>query len=572
MNTAISTATDDLSRSSVDHDMDHEAEREERARLRMGWGQRAVVALLLMVVTVPSVAGFYSYFAGVPLHLLAAKEEGSEADGTVASPGVALVSGQPHTVEVSDEVADTLGIRKAYTDSVAVARAPRATRPLVLTGSTALDPTRLARIRARFAPARVVEIARVGESSRAGGITQFRELRQGDTVFKGDHLATFYSLDVGSKKNDLLDALVQLEFDQKVFDEAEKHVQAVANVFMITALRAVRSDRNAINRAINNLRLWEIPREEIEALHTQAKTISSDKNAWFKTPEGKWVKKAIQPNAAKANVAKKTKAAEDEETWGRVTLRVPFDGVVVERNLHVDEMVVDNTIDLFQIADVSRLLVIASCPEDLLPTLEALGDNHRRWTVQSVGAEPAMGLPGTIDEIGYLIDPNQHTAIIKGYVDNPERHLRAGQYITATVQAPPPDDVVEIAIDAVVDDGRQSLVFVQPDADKHRFIMRRVHVTHRFDHTVFVRSSAIPKEEQLTAPEAEEGLLPKQPVRPGERILLAGSIALKRVVLELESRPLAHPDGRLEGEGEVDLGHRVATITQAEGGLRIKLD
>ena len=47
-----------------------------------------------------------------------------------------------------------------------------------------------------------------------------------------------------------------------------------------------------------------------------------------------------------------------------MTLRAPFDGVVVERNLHVDEMVVDNTVNLFQIADVSRLLVIANCPED----------------------------------------------------------------------------------------------------------------------------------------------------------------------------------------------------------------
>ena len=35
-------------------------------------------------------------------------------------------------------------------------------------------------------------------------------------------------------------------------------------------------------------------------------------------------------------------------------------------------MVVDNTVNLFQIADVSRLLVIANCPEDALPTLEAL--------------------------------------------------------------------------------------------------------------------------------------------------------------------------------------------------------
>jgi membrane fusion protein, heavy metal efflux system len=497
MNTAISSATDDLSRSPVDREMDYEMERQARARLRMGWGQRAVVALLLTVVTVPPLAGFYSYFSGVPLHLLAAKEEGSEAEGTVASPGIALVSGQPHTVEVSDEVADTLGIRKAYKDSVAVARPPRMTRPLVLPGSTALDPTRLARIRARFAPARVVEIARVRDSSRAGGITQFRELRQGDTVYKGDHLATFYSLDVGSKKNDLLDALVQFELDQKTLDEAQKHAQAVPNVFMITAIRAVEGDRNAINRAINNLRLWEIPQEEIDALHAKAKTICADKNAWFRTPEGRWVKTAIQPNGAKVDPAKggkpvPIKAAEDEDTWGRVTVRVPFDGVVVERNLHVDEMVMDNTVNLFQIADMSRLQVIVTCPEDSLPTLEALSDNHRRWTVQTVGAEPAMGLRGTIDEIGYLIDPNQHTAIIKGYVDNPGEHLRAGQYVTATVQVPPPDDVVEIAIDAVVDDGRQSLVFVPPDPDKHQFTMRRVQVMHWFDHTVLVRSTGIP--------------------------------------------------------------------------------
>ena len=147
------------------------------------------------------------------------------------------------------------------------------------------------------------------------------------------------------------------------------------------------------------------------------------------------------------------------------------------------------------------------------------------------------GLPGSIDEISYLIDPNQHTAVIKGYVDNPGEQIRGGQYVTATVNIPPPGDVVEIPVDALVDDGRQSLVFVQPDAAKHQFTMRRVQVTHRFDRTVFVRSTPIPKEEQLTAAEAEEGLLPKEPLRPGERVLLAGSLELKRVVIDLESRP-----------------------------------
>jgi membrane fusion protein, heavy metal efflux system len=557
MNTAMAPPTDDRNRTNVDHETDHEMDQAAAARLKMGWGQKVVVAMLLTVVLVPPLAGFYSYFSGVPLHLLAGKKVETEDEESAASTSISLVPGQAHTLEVSDGVATTLGIRKGDQDSVAVAKPPHMMRPLVLPGSTALDPTRLARIRARFAPARVVEIAQVRDPSRVGGLTQFRELRQGDTVYKGDHLATFYSLDVGSKKNDLLDALVQLELDQNILDEAEKHREAVPNVFMISEIRAVEGDRNAINRAINNLRLWEIPQEDIDALHAEARRICADKGAWFKTPEGKWVKGA-HANGAKGDPVKggkpvPAKAAEDEDTWGRVSMRVPFDGVVVERNLHVDEMVVDNTVNLFQIADVSRLLVIANCPEDSLPTLEALSHKEMKWTVQTVGAGSSTGLPGTIDEIGYMIDPNQHTAIIKGYVENPGKHIRAGQYVTATVNIPPPTDVVEIPVDALVDDGRQSVVFVQPDAAKHQFTMRRVHVTHRFDRTVFVRDTPIPKDEQVAAQETEEGLLPTEPLRPGDRVLVAGSVELKRVVIDLESRPKAPRELLAKAKGRTAL-------------------
>jgi cobalt-zinc-cadmium efflux system membrane fusion protein len=214
-----------------------------------------------------------------------------------------------------------------------------------------------------------------------------------------------------------------------------------------------------------------------------------------------------------------------------------LDGVVVECNVRKGEMVVDNTVNLFQIADVSRLQVVANCPEDALPALEVLQGNERRWSVRTVGASTATGLPGPIDEIGYLIDPNQHTAMIKGYVENPGKHIRAGQYVTATVNIPPPEDVVEIPADALVEDGRQSLVFVQPDAATYHFTMRRVKVTHRFERTVFVRDTPMLKEEQLTAQDKEEGLLPKEPLRPGERVLLSGSLELKRVVSDLESQP-----------------------------------
>jgi cobalt-zinc-cadmium efflux system membrane fusion protein len=517
------------------------------AQRKMALGQRAGVAILLTVVVVPPLAGFYSYFSGVPLRLLASTKEEKESSEPPTAPSVSLVSGQHHTLDVPDEVCDSLGIRKSDLDSVAVAKPPVMMRPLVLPGSTALDPTRLARIRARFAPARLVELAQVWDRDPKTGHTEFRELRQGDSVSKGDRLGIFYSLDVGSRKNDLLDALVQLELDQKIMDRVEQNRYAVSEVYYLTQVRAVQGDRNAINRALNNLKLWDIPQDEIDALHAEAKKISADKDAWYKTPEGRWVKGEKQANGGKPNDGKETNGKlidgkHEENPWGRVTLRAPFDGVVIERNVHVDEMVVDNTVNLFQIADVNRLLVIASCPEDALPTLESLGHNQRRWTVRTVGAASATGLQGTIDEIGYLIDPNQHTAVIKGYVENPGKHIRAGQYVTATINIPPPGDVVEVPTDALVDDGLQSLVFVQADAALHQFTMRRVQVTQRFERSVFVRDTPIPKEEQLTAVEAEEGLLPTEPLRPGERVLLSGAVELKAAVLDLESRLQGKPN------------------------------
>ena len=76
MNTATAAPSNDPNRPHGDHEIDHEMEHAARARLKMGWGQRAVVVLLLLtVVTVPPMAGFYSYFSGVPLHLLAANKD-----------------------------------------------------------------------------------------------------------------------------------------------------------------------------------------------------------------------------------------------------------------------------------------------------------------------------------------------------------------------------------------------------------------------------------------------------------------------------------------------------------------
>ena len=137
-----------------------------------------------------------------------------------------LTAGQAHTLDVPEEGAHPPGNPTARPGCGSDRRAAgnvAAARPSRL---DSLDPTRLDRIRARFAPARVVELAKSGITRPRPDKPSTAKLRPGDRVSKGDLLGVFYSVDVGSKKNDLLDALVQLELDQKILDDAEKHVEA----------------------------------------------------------------------------------------------------------------------------------------------------------------------------------------------------------------------------------------------------------------------------------------------------------------------------------------------------------
>jgi cobalt-zinc-cadmium efflux system membrane fusion protein len=432
--------------------------------------------------------------------------------------GVELVPGQPYTLHVPREVCLALGILKGDEEMVAVVQPPTEERLLVLAGSTALDPTRLNRIRIRFAPADVVKLGETEdpvERARTAK-TVLRDLRPGDRVEKGQLLAVVYSVDVGTKKNDLIDALVQLKLDLDILDRAEKAASsgAVPEVFLLTARRNVEGDRNNVARAENILRLWGIEEKDIQAVRDEAKEI---------------LRRGGQRDPDK------------DKLWPRVELKAPASGTIVERNVAEKETIVDNTVNIFQIANVDRMLVLAYCPEDDLPILENLEAKERKWVVNTVSARESEAIEGPIEEVGYLIDPSQHTALIKGYIPNPGRKIRAGQYATATIRIPPPRnkkgqvEVVQIPIDALVEDGQQSIVFVETDREKHNYTMRRVQVTHRFAKTAFVQCLPIPKAEQLTRAEQEHGLLPKEPLHEGERVLLSGIAELKATLLEKEA-------------------------------------
>jgi cobalt-zinc-cadmium efflux system membrane fusion protein len=417
---------------------------------------------------------------------------------------VELVAGSPNSLLVPEEVRKSLGIRKGNVDRIAVAERPSRTRPLVMPGSTALDPARLIRVRVRFAPADVVEIGKIDDPhSSPGNIPPLRrDLQAGDPVKKGNLLAVLFSVDVGNKKEDLFDALCQLRLDEEVLKRAEARSAAVPEVFLLTARRSVQADVCNVNRAENMLKTWAIPEEDIQSVREEVKKITFTEN-----------RRAVEK--------------ENLKRWARVELKAPDDGFIIEQNVALHETVVDNTTNLFQIAKVDPLIVLAAVPEDDLPALQELKSQSHDfvgWTVRTVGADPIAGL---VDDVGYVIDPNQHTAVVRGHIPNPDGLLRAGQFVTAIVELLPPKNVVEVPISAVVEDGKESIVFVQTDPKKPVYTMRRVQVTNRFDRTAYVRSVPVNHAEERVLEGDAQALLPTEPLRDGERVLTAGALELK---------------------------------------------
>jgi len=129
-----------------------------------------------------------------------------------------------HALEVPKDTLTGLGGYKGEKEKVEAVWKPKQGRPIELPGSLALDPTKVNRIRLRFAPATVMTI---GQTSDPSGKTSLRELRSGDSVKKGEVLGVFYSVDVGNKKNDLFDAVMQYELGQQILNRYEANKESI---------------------------------------------------------------------------------------------------------------------------------------------------------------------------------------------------------------------------------------------------------------------------------------------------------------------------------------------------------
>ncbi len=434
--------------------------------------RKAGVAVLSCLGVVGAVGvGAAAYVGWIPLPI------GSHA-AAEAKPAAAVAETPSDRARVERAGQDELIIpptivQKMGLGTTAAACAAHAVALPSFQGVLALDNDHLSRIHSRFAG----EVVEIGHSTDGSDPT----LRVGDSVKKGDLLAVIWSSEVGQKKSELVEALNKLKAEEQLRDRLKTLYEGGAGSGRTfrDAEKDVQSRLASVANIERTLRTWRLTDEDLAEIHAEA-----------------------------TRIAESDKLPDEKNTWARVEVRAPMSGVILEKNLVVGD-IVDTTTDLFKIGELSHLVVWAHVYEEDLPLLESF-PRPVQWTVVRPST-PGEQYSGQLDKIGAVIDPVQHTALVTGKVDNASGDLKIGQFVTVSIKLPPSSHELELPSTAVVDDGLQSVVFVQPNVSESRFVRRPVRIVRRFRDEVYIQST-------------------EQSVKAGDHVVTSGALMLQNAM------------------------------------------
>lgn len=459
-------------------------------------GHRSIRILFVLVATVglPMLG-----FEGVPRlkkwwNRQHPRFESSSELAKKAKPRGTLVGADAKTLRLPQEIVDSLQVQTADVQPSLTADT------LKLEGSLFLDVNRLVHVNSRFS-GEVIELGQC-EALEGDQITASKtqpisqSVSFGDYVRKGQLMAVLWSKELGEKKSELIEVLTKLRFEEDRLERLKASISqgVVPEQVLVNLRHDIDSDNIAVARVERTLRSWRLNTEQIQAIRDEAERVrehngQSDKDL--------------------------------DDTWARVEVRSPMDGTIVEKNVAVGDFV-GTDLDLFKIADLRRLDVLAHVYEEDISLLESLPLGKRSWAIQLNAKPQSQPLMGSFQRIGNLIDPAQHTALVMGWVDNSAGRLRVGQFITAQITLPPDPDEVVIPISALVDQEGESRVFVETDSENYEFICRRVLPTRRHNHSVSIS----------TKPRNVPGQPTIETLRAGERVVTVGGV---QMAAELEA-------------------------------------
>ena len=150
--------------------------------------------------------------------------------------------------------------------------------------------------------------------------------------------------------------------------------------------------------------------------------------------------------------------AEKHDLGGRVQMRAPISGTVIERKVTLGQAV-ERATDAFKIADTTHVWVSLDLYEKDLARVHVGQEVEMR-----TDARPGEAFRGRVAFIVPVIDQATRTAKVRLEFPNPDGLLHAGQLVTARVLADPKlatDEVLAIPRSAIEQVEGKTIVFVQ---------------------------------------------------------------------------------------------------------------
>lgn len=237
----------------------------------------------------------------------------------------------------------------------------------------------------------------------------------GQDVKKDALLAMLHSTDLGVAEGAYLKSAAKLYEAKLAYERArDLYEQKVVSQAELQRREATMKTAQAEAReAQNRLELLGVPREEVERLDRED-TIKAD-----------------------------------------VSLRAPFDGRVIMRNITRGE-VVEMEQKLFTVADLSDVWVVGNVPEK---DVQFIRKDQKVDVI--VSAYPHAIIPGTITYIGDVLDPSTRTMRLRVTVLNPGRLLKPEMFATVRVYAAETPNALTVPLEAVQNGPNGKMVFVQ---------------------------------------------------------------------------------------------------------------
>ncbi len=195
--------------------------------------------------------------------------------------------------------------------------------------------------------------------------------------------------------------------------------------------------------------------------------------------------------------------AEQGETLSHYSIRAPFDGTVLTKDVVLREQVRPDVM-LLSIADLSTVWVTANVYEEHLPLLDSFKD--QTITLHN-DALPDRKFTAKVFYTGEIMDEATRTISLRAIADNAKHELKPGMFVNIELPTAQQTESIVIPSSAVQQHEGKFFVFVLKGVDQ--FLRRDITVGPTNDKTIVVRSG----------------------LREGESVVTGGGFILKSQLL-----------------------------------------